>query len=338
MITIKAGKNESGQRFDKLLMKLLKEAPSSFVYKMLRKKNITLNGKKAEGKEKVEEGDEITFFLSDETYEKFSGKGGQKTDMPAGPAVSDKEIVYEDEDIIIVNKPVGELSQKAKEDDISLNERVLNYLSKKGIGQNEAFTPGVCNRIDRNTSGLVIAGKSLAGLQEASRLLKSHDLKKFYLCSAVGEIKKNMKVEAWILKDEKTNKVTVFDEKKEGCEKIEAEIIPLIQGKEASLLAVRLITGKTHQIRAQLSYLGHPLVGDVKYGYKKREGIKVNHQLLHAFMLVFPENTGKLPELSKKTVSCLPPAEFSDTVKLFFKEEDYDNAIMEFKRTQGFQP
>ncbi len=343
MIEIKVGRNESGQRFDKLLMKLLKEAPSSFVYKMLRKKNITLNGKKAEGNEKVNEGDEIRFFLSDETYAKFSGSSrgtpeAKATNNTAIPTLNRDEIVYEDRDIIIVNKPAGELSQKASESDISVNERIVNYLTAKGIGRNEAFTPGVCNRIDRNTSGLILAGKSLKGLQEAARLLKSHELKKFYLCIAVGEVKEQSNISAWILKDEKTNKVTVYDKKTEGAEHIEAEVFPLISHKDHSLLAVRLITGKAHQIRAHLSYLGHPLVGDRKYGYRPKGDIKASYQLLHAFMLVFPKTAGELTEAAGKTVYCMPPGTFADTAVKLFNKEDYLNAVMEFKRTQGLQP
>ncbi|MCR5584639.1 MAG: RluA family pseudouridine synthase [Lachnospiraceae bacterium] len=352
MINIKVGKNESGQRFDKLLMKILKEAPSSFVFKMLRKKNITLNGKKAEGNEKVSEGDEISFFLAQETFDKFAGKAEEtKTSGISVPSLKPSEIVYEDEDFLLVNKPVGELSQKAKDEDISVNERIVSYLSEKGIGRNEAFTPGVCNRIDRNTSGLVIAGKSLAGLQEAARLLKSHELKKFYLCIAVGNVKLRGKVTSWINKDEKTNKAEVSETPKNGYEKIEAELFPLLTSKEYSLLAVRLITGKTHQIRAQLAAFGHPLAGDTKYGYKAlrtslgKAGestgavpkLNLNYQLLHAYMLVFPKDTGNVGQVSGKCISCAPPEKFKNTAVKIFKEEDYLNAVMEFTRTQGIK-
>ena len=346
MINLKVGKNESGQRFDKLLMKILKEAPSSFVFKMLRKKNITLNGKRAEGNEKVAEGDEIAFFLSQETFDKFAGKthGEKEETKPALPSLDPAEIVYEDKDLLIVNKPVGELSQKADPNDVSINERIVTYLLGKGIGKDEAFTPGVCNRIDRNTSGLVIAGKSLAGLQEAARLLKSHELKKFYLCLAMGRVKLKGKCTSWISKDEKTNKVSVFEKEIEGAEKIEAEIFPLLVSDRCSLLAVRLITGKTHQIRAQLAHLGHPLAGDVKYGYGKKGsetlenvGLKLNFQLLHAYLLVFPKASGKLSEIAGKSVSCLPPVKFKNAVLKIFSEEEYSNAVMEFTRTQGIQ-
>ena len=159
MREVTIGAKESGQRFSKFLEKYFKEAQTSFLYKMLRKKNIKLNDKKATGSEMLQTGDKVTVYFSDETFEKFRGET-KKVSYP----VIDLDIVYEDEDVLIVNKPAGMLSQKAKPQDVTLVEYILGYLQKKGEwSPKDSLKPGICNRLDRNTSGLVIAGKSLRG-------------------------------------------------------------------------------------------------------------------------------------------------------------------------------
>ena len=171
--------NEAGQRFDKYLAKLLGNAPKSFFYKMLRKKNITLNGKKASGNEKLQTGDQIKLFLSDDTFAKFSQQ--QQT----ARAVTDLDILYEDSDILLINKPVGMLSQPDDTKEPSLVEYLIGYLLNNGSITEEGlrtFHPSVCNRLDKNTSGIVAAGKSLAGLQELSSLFHDRTIHKDYLC------------------------------------------------------------------------------------------------------------------------------------------------------------
>ena len=149
-------KNDENQRLDKYLKKYLKEAPGSFIYKMLRKKNIVLNGKKADGTEKLSAGDEIKLFFAEDTLQKFTGETAV-SDMPKFPVKSNLEILFEDEDILILNKPAGELSQKAEAKDVSMNEYALGYLQQSGAITAESlkvFKPSVCNRLDRNTSGI----------------------------------------------------------------------------------------------------------------------------------------------------------------------------------------
>ena len=303
MQEIHVTENEAGQRLDKLLAKFLREAPKSFLYKMLRKKNITLNGKKAGGQEKLQSGDCIKLFLSDETIEKFSGTS-QKVDVPKMTL----DIVYEDQNVLFLNKPVGMLSQKAKDTDYSAVEYVIAYLLREGeIEETElrTFRPSVCNRLDRNTSGLLAAGKSLAGLQELSRLFKERSLAKYYLCPVKGKVDKDAKIKGYLFKNEKTNKVTVLNHEIPGSVKIETEYHPLFADESMTLLEVHLITGKTHQIRSHLSSVGHPILGDYKYGdnqwnsfYKKKYGL--SHQLLHAYRLEFPMLDGPLSNLSHK--------------------------------------
>ena len=176
---------EAGQRLDKFLGKYLNKAPKSFLYKMMRKKNITLNGKKAAGSEKLVSGDEIKLFFSDETIEKFS-------ELQLPKAQGKLSVIYEDEHILLVNKPEGILSQKAEADDISMVEEAQRYLLNNGAVTEESlrtFRPSVVNRLDRNTSGILAVGKDLAGAQELSRLFKERSLHKYYYCLVKGEEK-----------------------------------------------------------------------------------------------------------------------------------------------------
>ena len=159
--------NEAGQRLDKLLRKYLSEAPGSFIYKMLRKKNIVLNGKKATGNEHLRKGDSVKLFLADDTIAKFQAAG--KTVEENIKNTVKLDVIYEDQNVIFINKPSGMLSQKAKETDVSVVENVTAYLLESGQLTKEnlhTFRPSICNRLDRNTSGLIVAGKSLAGLQQ----------------------------------------------------------------------------------------------------------------------------------------------------------------------------
>lgn len=192
--------NEAGQRFDKYLAKLLKEAPKSFFYKMMRKKNITLNEKKANGNEKLLSGDHVKLFLSDETFEKFSG-----TDK-APRAYHKLDIIYEDENILLINKPSGMLSQPGDDGTPSLVEYLTGYLLETGSLTEEdlrTFRPSVCNRLDRNTTGLIVAGKSLAGLQELSEMFKSRNLHKYYLCLVEGVLEQEKYIKGYLSKDKK---------------------------------------------------------------------------------------------------------------------------------------
>ena len=310
MKLITVHKQEEGQRLVKLLGAYLKEAPNSFFYKMLRKKNITLNGKKADGTEKLKCGDEIRLFLSDETYEKFAGKVQPKEKFP----MAKLNIVYEDSNVIFINKPAGMLSQKSVPSDVSLNEYLLGYLEKSGQWKQEeskAFRPSVCNRLDRNTSGLVICGKSMAGLQQMAALLKDRSLHKYYLCLVKGVMTESQHLEGYLLKDENSNQVKIFQKETEGAAHIITEYEPLHTEGETTLLKVTLVTGKSHQIRAHLSSIGHPIIGDPKYGDRKvnaffweTHGIK--NQMLHAWKLTFPELAEPLDNLSEKSFEAEP--------------------------------
>lgn len=325
MVLLEISEAEAGQRLDKFLKKYMNMAPGSFVYKMLRKKNIKMNGKKADGSEKIETGDQVAIYLSEETLAKF-----HQTKKVLTGAKGDLEIIYEDDNVAIINKPAGMLSQKAEKQDISLVEEFLAYLERKNSGTSKetderqrAFTPGICNRLDRNTSGLVIAGKTALGARKMSELLKERNLEKYYLCIVKGKVTETEYISGYLKKNEETNKVQVYKEDGVGRVKMETEYSPINVGEEYTLLKVHLITGKTHQIRAHLSSIGHPLIGDRKYGrkgvnqlFEKKYGLK--HQLLHAWQLVFPVLKEPFDNLSENKVEAPLPALFERIKKDLF--------------------
>lgn len=298
MKEIVINENEAGQRLDKFLGKLLKEAPASFYYKMLRKKNIVLNGKKATGNEKLTAGDSVKLFLSDETFEKFAGKR-QTNDLAASVPNIALEIVYEDHDVLAINKPAGMLSQKAKKEDISANEYILQYLLESGTITRESlhtFKPSVCNRLDRNTSGILVAGKTMNGLQQMSKAFRERSMEKYYLAVVAGAISKPSRIEGYLKKDGQTNQVRIFSKPSKDAKPIITEYRPLKLLGQVTLLEVHLITGRSHQIRAHLASIGHPVIGDTKYGNPRlnREFLKnagVTHQLLHAYRLFLADGT-----------------------------------------------
>ena len=315
-LTVKAG--ESGQRLDKYLAKYLKEAPKSFLYKMLRKKNITLNGRKADGSEKLQAEDCVRLFLAEETLEKFMG-----TQTEAHTCSLD--VIYEDDHVLFINNPVGMLSQKADKKDISLVEYLTGYLLEKGALTREdllTFHPSVCNRLDRNTSGIVAAGKTMAGLQTLSGAFKDRSLHKYYLALAAGRVEHPSYIKGYLWKNERTNKVTVTREPKKDALPIETRMRPLSYSGtgDCTLLEVELLTGRTHQIRSHLASIGHPIIGDAKYGSREvneayRKKYRVTSQLLHAWRIEMPSFEGELSYLSGLKLTAELPALFKKVIK-----------------------
>lgn len=299
-LTIKEA--DSGQRLDKYLAKYLNKAPKSFLYKMLRKKNITLNGKKADGSEKLAPGDEIRLFFSEETLETFS-------EVRIERVRHNLSILYEDAQILLVNKPCGVLSQKAKESDVSLVEQIQSYLYDAGAVTEESlrvFRPTVCNRLDRNTSGIVAAAKTLAAAQYLSEIFRDRSIHKYYHCLVAGTLTENAHIKGWLTKNEKTNQVRISKKPlSEDSQPIETSYRPLQSAGGVTLLEVCLLTGRSHQIRAHLASIGHPIIGDPKYGnpavnrtYEKEFHLK--HQLLHSYRLEMPQTEGPFSYLNGK--------------------------------------
>ncbi|MBR3636139.1 MAG: RluA family pseudouridine synthase [Lachnospiraceae bacterium] len=318
-------KKDSGQRSDKYIARLLPNASKGFIYKMIRKKNIVLNDSKMSGNEILKEGDSVKFWLSDDTFDKFSSLSNtEDTDeyIKAYRTLGyDIEILYENDDFIILNKPAGVLSQRSDSGDVSLNEWLIGYLLEKGRIKADSLNickPSVVNRLDRNTSGIVLAGRSVYGLNTLSKMVRERQIKKYYLAYVLGELNGKGLLEGYHLKDEDHNKVKIIDTKtyeslsdsakkdysyiKTGYEVLSHHDL---NGTVITKLSVDLITGRSHQIRAHMAHIGHPLLGDVKYGERRiNDRYSLKHQLLHAYKVVFPTDEA-LGELSGRDITCL---------------------------------
>lgn len=319
MRRIEIRENEAGQRFDKFLHKYMPFAPTSFFYKMLRKKNITLNGKKAEGREKLATGDQVVFFLSDETIEGFGAdKIPEDQYLTAYETLKGITVVYEDSGILIMNKPANVLSQKAKEGDLSANEWMIGYLlstNKLTLKELATFKPAVCNRLDRNTRGLVIGSKSLAASQHMSELIRKRQIRKFYRLFVKGKVEREELLEGYLVKAKEVNRVHLVPSPTENASYIKTRYYPIRQFSDRTLVEVELITGKSHQIRIHMASVSHPILGDYKYGdrawndyYKVK--YQIESQLLYACRLEFEELQAPLEELSNKIIIAPVPAEF----------------------------
>lgn len=317
--------NEAGQRINKFLLKYLNKAPSSFVYKMIRKKNIKLNHKKIEGNEYIYIGDTVQIFMSDETIANFREE--IQPDNSGHPKFH-IEIIYSDDNILIADKPAGVLSQKASKHDYSFNEALIDYLlNQNRITRQELATyrPSVCNRLDRNTSGIILCGVSLKGSQELSRIIREHMLDKFYYTLVRGKMSQTIDSTCYLQKDKEKNMVQVSDHPfKEGkSEEIHSIFYPVKRNENYTLVKVQLITGKSHQIRAHLNYLGYSVVGDRKYGIPEvnryfRDTYGLENQLLHCGNIMFHKIDGDLSYLSEKEFSAFLPEGFRNIEKDLF--------------------
>ena len=298
--------SDSNIRFDKYLFKLLPNCNKSLIYKLLRKKYFEINNIKAKGDEILRSGDSITIFLSDETYDKFIKNNNDNELMEIDVDINEikSRVIYEDENIIIYNKKEGEFSQKHLKESISINEKLKYYLKYNDFSFSSTYNPSVINRLDTNTKGLIIFAKTYNAANVLSRLLKTKLIKKYYITYVNGIFdKKNDTLYGKYAKDEINNKAYIQNiniEESAISENVNDDIVitkyELVKNyKDYSVLDIDLITGKSHQIRAHLSSIGHPLICDKKYMNEKlylenKKRFKQNHQDLTCYKLVFPNN------------------------------------------------
>lgn len=307
---IEIGPNEARQRLDKFLRKLLKDVPLSAIFKALRKKDIRVNGKKQNEKYFLEEGDivEIKYIQSkkEDKTKKF---------MKVDPKRI--KICFEDENVVVVEKWPGILVHSDTNDnkEATLTDYVLCYLNDKGdyVPENEVtFTPAACNRLDRNTSGMIMFGKTFEGLKCINEAIREDEVKKYYYTLAKGKVKSGL-YEGYIVKNPDTNISTVYDKEVKNSKKISMDVKVVETNGAYSFLEINLITGRSHQIRAHLSHIGNPIIGDNKYGDKKLNSFfeskyGLNYQYLYAYKLNFRKIKGKLGYLDNKTIAvALPP-------------------------------
>ena len=309
-------KKEAGTGLLKYCRARLSAAPDSFFYKMARKKNLTVNDKKCTGREILKEGDVVKLYVSDDTVALFSKSSDEDSGSLGKTNPYDEafhklngiSVIDEEEDFLILYKPAGVLSQKAKADDLSINEWCIGYLLEKGIMNEESlriFKPSVLNRLDFNTAGLILCGITPRGSRFGSEIIRDKSLRKFYLMEVEGKCELNGKLEGFLSKDEKHNMVSFYkgveeipDGEKTSYVGIKVKSLEYREDTDSTLMEAELLTGKSHQIRAIMASFGYPLWGDMKYGH----GGSKDGQRLLAYRLEFPEIHGDFAYLSKKVI------------------------------------
>ncbi|MBO5755610.1 MAG: RluA family pseudouridine synthase, partial [Clostridia bacterium] len=282
-------KNDAGQRLDKFVAKALPSLPPALLYKSIRLKKIKVNRKRAEGKQMLAEGDTVQLFLAEEFFEK--GDGNRHALFAVKPRL---DVLYEDENIILLNKRPGvSVHEDEKGDNDTLITHLQAYLAQKGEykpDEEQSFAPALCNRIDRNTGGIVIAAKNAESLREMNAAIKARTLDKRYLCVVHGTPRPaSATMEGYLLKDATGNTVRIYDKNPpKGAKSIQTRYKTIKSKNGISLLEVTLLTGRTHQIRAHLSHLGYPLLGDGKYGVNRHDkAIGYKYQALWSYRLSF---------------------------------------------------
>lgn len=307
--------NDCGQRIDKFILKAMPDMPKGMMYKLIRKKDIKINGKRCEISTRLFEGDIVTVFVKEEL------SASKRHDLSFLNVSDEPDVIYEDKNILIVNKPIGLDSHSS---DSSCGDTLINrikfylYNKKEYDPENEnSFAPAICSRLDKNTSGLVISAKNAASLREINSAIKNGTVNKIYHCICINPLPKSEDIiTAFHKKEDTGNIVKISDFPADGYKEIKTGYKIIQQKKGLSLVEIRLFTGRTHQIRAHMAYIGSPLLGDGKYGdIQTNKRYHVFFQQLCAYSLEFNlPKTSSLSYLNKLKIAAKTP----DFEKKFF--------------------
>lgn len=320
--------NDAGRRLDRFLRKYLGGATLGTVYKLIRK-DVKVNGKRQDNGYVLAEGDLLTLYLSEETLE-----GWQKAVRKESgrKAKRNFKIVYEDDQILAADKPFGLLTHgDSREKKDHLANQVKDYLIETGAydPRERVFSPAPANRLDRNTTGLVLFGKTSAALKALGEMIREDKVDKYYLTIVYGRMQRPRVLKGRLVKDEEANKARILSVEEEEGRAIETVVRPVRQLGDFTLVEIRLVTGRTHQIRAHLASIGHPVIGDVKYAKGKaavvnrdlRKKLGLSTQLLHSSRLVFREGVGSLEYLRGQTLEAELPDSFAQAIGVLERQE-----------------
>lgn len=310
--------NEANQRVDRFLRKYLRNISLSDIYMMLRKRTVKVNGHKVKENYRLMEGDILEIDIEREKQDTQNIKESGRN----------FSVIYEDDNILIVDKPPGMiLHADINHKENTLVDQVLYYLHETNKYNPEdelTFAPAAVNRLDVNTGGIVLFAKNYNSLQSLNEMIRERYIKKYYICIVKGNISKELDIKAYITKDTKNNIVKITPYEAEGSKFIHTYITPIKASDKYTLVEVNLITGRSHQIRAQLSNIGHPIIGDIKYGDNTenkyyKEAFNLNGQFLYAYRVFISYTLGNLKYLEGLSYSSALPEKYKHIIKKIFK-------------------